>query len=227
MRTLMLVLTLLLSSALPLHAQPARALPGLTEGVEYTAIEGGMPFRKQASGKIEVVEVFSYGCPHCARMQPKLEAWQATLPKSVVVSYMHAAFQPEDPFMLGYLAADTAKAVPLTHHRMFAAVHETEDLPKNATLQQVTAFYLRTPGMNGKAFTAALADKASMGRKMLATREFQLRSKLAGTPAVIVDGRYLVRGNSYDSLLDNTRKIIDAIAAGRKPAGKASTKPRS
>ena len=227
MRSLILVLTLLLASALPVHAQPAPALPGLTEGVEYNAIEGGKPFQPQAPGKIEVVEVFSYSCPHCALMQPKLEAWQATLPKSVVVSYMHAAFHPEDPFMLGYLAADAAKAVPLTHHRMFAAVHEKNELPKNATLQQVTAFYLRSPGVNAKAFNAALADKATLGRKMLATRDFQMLSKLPGTPALVVDGRYLVLGNSYDSILDNARKIIDAITASRKPAGKASPKPRS
>lgn len=227
MRSLILGLTLLLASALPVHAQPAPALPGLTAGVEYSAIEGGKPFRQLGPGKIEVVEVFSYSCPHCAHMQPKLEAWQTTLPKSVVVSYMHAAFQPEDPFMLGYLAADTAKAVPLTHHRMFAAVHETEELPRNATLQQVSSFYLRQPGVNGKAFTAALADKASLGRRMLATREFQMRSNLPGTPALIVDGRYLVRGNSYESLLDNARKIIDAVAASRKPASKTPTKPRS
>ena len=227
MRTLLLVLTLLLAQALPVHAQTAPALPGLTEGVQYTAIEGGKPFRQQGPGKIELVEVFSYTCPHCARLQPKLETWQATLPKSVVVSYMHAAFQPEDPFMLGYLAADAAKAVPLTHHRMFAAIHETGEMPGNATLQQVSSFYLRQPGVNGKAFTAALADKASLGRTMLATREFQMRSQLQGTPTLIVDGRYLVNGNSYESMLGNARKIIDAIAASRKPAGKASTKPRS
>lgn len=227
MRTLMLTLSLLFALVLPAHAQTAPVLPGLTDGVEYNAIEGGKPFRAQAAGKIEVVEVFSYGCPHCARMQPKLETWQATLPKSVVVSYMHAAFQPEDPFMLGYFAAEAAKAVPLTHHRMFAAVHETGELPRNATLQQVTAFYSGLPGLNTKAFNAALADKASLGRKMLATREFQMRSKLPGTPALIVDGRYLVSGNSYDNLLDNARKIIDAIAASRKPAGKSSTKPRT
>ncbi len=129
--------------------------------------------------------------------------------------------------MLGYLAADAAKVVPLTHHRMFAALHETRELPMNANLQQVKAFYLRMPGLNGKAFNAALADKASLGRKMLSTREFQMRSKLQGTPALIVDGRYLVRGNSYDNLLANTRKIIDAIAASRKPAAKTSAKPRS
>lgn len=228
MRTLMLALTLLLAWALPVHAQTVPALPGLTEGVEYNAIQAGKPFRQLAPGKIEVIEVFSYTCPHCAHFQPMLETWQATLPKSVAVSYMHAAFDPQDPFMLGYLAADAAKAASLTHHRMFAAVNETGELPRNATLQQVVGFYLRLPGVNAKAFNAALADKASLGRKMLAIRDFQMRSQLEGTPTLIVDGRYLIGGNSYESMLDNTRKVIDAITASRKLAGKASSaKPRS
>ncbi len=227
MRTPILVLTLLLASVFPVHAQKAPALPGLTEGVEYKAIEGGKPFQQHGPGKIEVIEVFSYTCPHCAYLQPMLETWRATLPKSVTVSYMHATFDPQDPFMLGYLAADAAKAVPLTHHRMFAAIHESGELPRNATLQQVTSFYLRLPGINAKAFNAALADKTSMGSKMLASREFQIRSQLEGTPSLIVDGRYLANGNSYESILGNTRKIIDAIVASRKPVGKASTKPRS
>lgn len=227
MRAIIILLPLLLAFALPAHAQHPAALPGLTEGKQYTSIEGGKPFLPQPPGKIEVVEVFAYWCPHCAHMQPKLEAWKATLPKSVVVSYMPAAFNPDDPFMLGYFAADAARAVPLTHVRMFAAVHETGNLPKNATLDQVAAFYMRLPGINGKAFSAALADKASMGRKMLAAREFQIRSKIEGTPSLVVDGRYLVIGHSYESLLANTRKVIEAIASSRKPAGKTPTKPRS
>lgn len=227
MRILMLALTLLLGAVLPVHAQQPPALAGLVEGEQYTAIEGGKPFREQAPGRIEVVEVFSYACPHCAHMHPLLEKWQATLPKSVTVTLMPAAFHPEDPFMLGYFAADAARAVPATHARMFAAVHETEELPRNATLQQVVGFYLRLPGVNGKAFNAALADKASLGKKMLAAREFQMRSKIPGTPSLIVDGRYLVLGNSYENLLANARKVVDAIAASRKPAAKASTKPRS
>lgn len=227
MRKLIVVLTLLLTAALPVHAQKAPALPGLAEGVQYNAIKDGKQFRPQAPGKIEVVEIFSYACPHCAHLQPKLEAWESTLPKSVTMSYMPAAFNMEDPFMLGYFAAEAAKAVPLTHNRMFAAVHESGQLARNATLQQVTAFYLRLPGINGKAFSAALADKSSMRRKVMAAREFQMRSELQGTPALVVDGRYLVKGDSYDSYLANARKVIDAIAASRKPALSKPSKPRS
>ena len=199
----------------------------LTEGEQYTLIEDGKPFQPHPPGKIEVIEVFAYWCPHCAHMAPKLDAWKATLPKSVALSLMPAAFSPDDPYMLGYFAADAAKAVPATHDRMFAAIHENGELARNSTLDDVAAFYLRLPGVNAKAFNAALADKAGMGKKMLAAREFQIRSKIPGTPALIVDGRYLVLGNSYDGMLANARKIIDAIAASKKPAGKAPAKPRS
>lgn len=227
MRRLMSVLILLLAAAMPVHAQQPPALAGLAAGEQYTPIEGGKPFQPQPAGKIEVIEVFAYWCPHCAHMAPKLESWKATLPKSARLSLMPAAFSPDDPFMLGYFAADAAKAVPATHARMFEAIHETGELARNATLEQVSAFYVRLPGVNAKAFNAALADKASIDRKMLAAREFQLRSKIPGTPSIIVDGRYLVLGNSYDSLLANTRLVVDAISASRKPAGKASTPPRS
>lgn len=227
MRRLMSVLILLLAAALPVHAQQPAALAGLVAGEQYTPIEDGKPFQPQPPGKIEVIEVFAYWCPHCAHMQPKIETWKATLPKSVNLSLMPAAFSPDDPYMLGYFAADAAKAVPATHARMFAAIHETGELAKNATLEQVAAFYLRLPGVNGKAFNAALANKANMGKKMLAAREFQMRSKIPGTPSIIVDGRYLILGNSYDSLLTNARAVIDAISVSRKPAGTAATPPRS
>jgi thiol:disulfide interchange protein DsbA len=227
MRRLMSALILVLATALPAWAQQPPDLPGLTAGEQYTPIEDGKPFQPQPPGRIEVIEVFAYWCPHCAHMAPKLEAWKTTLPKTVSVSLMPAAFSPDDPYMLGYFAAEAARAVPATHARMFAAIHETGELARNSTLEQVAAFYLRLPGVDGKAFKAALADPAGMGRKMLAAREFQMRSKIPGTPSLIVDGRYLVLGNSYDSLLANTRLVIDAIAANRKPAGKAPIKPRS
>lgn len=227
MRTLMLALSLLLAAALPVHAQQPPALPGLTAGVDYTPIDGGKPFQQQAAGKIEVIEVFAYWCPHCAHMQPLLETWKAGLPTSVAFSYMPAAFFPNDPFMLGFFAANAIKAVPLTHARMFAALHETGELSRSSTVEQVAGFYEHLPGIDAKAFQSALDDRKSMGKRMLAAREFQIRSKLEGTPAIIVDGRYLILGNSYDNLLVNARRVIDAIAATSAKPAKPSAPPRS
>ena len=132
MRRLMSVLILLLAAAMPVHAQQPSALAGLVAGQQYTPIEDGKPFKPQPPGKVEVIEVFAYWCPHCAHIQPKIETWKASLPKSVNMSLMPAAFSPDDPYMLGYFAADAAKAVPATHARMFDAIHETGELTRNS-----------------------------------------------------------------------------------------------
>ena len=52
-------------------------------------------------------------------------------------------------------------------------------------------------------------------------REFQMRSKIEGTPSLVIAGRYLVLGNSYQGLLDNASRILKAIApAAKQPAAK-------
>ena len=66
--------------------------------------------------------------------------------------------------------------------------------------------------------------------------EFAARSGIEGTPSLIVNGRYLVLGNSYEGLLANARKIVDALAPKRvpaqpkpqtRPAAKPAAKPRA
>ncbi len=53
-------------------------------GVDYLEIPGGAPFSTQ-DGKVEVVEVFGYTCPHCASFEPHLVAWERTLPDDVAL----------------------------------------------------------------------------------------------------------------------------------------------
>ena len=57
-----------------------------------------------------------------------------------------------------------------------------------------------------------------MVAKLKYAYEFASRSGIEGTPALIVNGRYQVLGNSYESLLGNARKVVDALAPKRAPA---------
>lgn len=235
MRALLLSLVLLLSAfALPAHAQ--QQLPGLTEGTEYRYIEDGKPYRA-SPGKIEVAEVFGYWCPHCAHFAPMLEKWKATMPANAKLVLVPAMFDPNDAFARLFFIAEKANAVDATHARLFRAIHDTEDLPRNATVAQLTAWYSRQPGVNAKAFAAAQADEPTLQAKAGNAREFQMRSKIEGTPSLVIAGKYLVLGNSYESLLDNARRIVLALApaskarpapAKPKPApAKAAAKPRT
>lgn len=211
---------LLLAAALaPAHAQRA-ALPGLTEGVEYQLIEGGKPYRA-VPGKIEVAEVFAYWCSHCANFAPMLETWKRTLPKNAQLVYVPSALDKSDAYARFYFAAEAAKAAPVLHPRLFAAIHQSGELPRAAELPQIAAYAARTPGVDGKALAAALKDSKALDARIQHAYDFAVRSQIPGTPALVIDGRYLVLGNSYQGLLDNANRILKAIApAASTPAAR-------
>ena len=226
MRAMLLSLLLLAAAAFaPAQAQQA-PLPGLTEGVEYKLIEGGKPYRA-VPGKIEVAEVFGYWCPHCAHFAPMLEKWKATMPANAQLVLVPAMFDPNDPYARMFFIAEGANAVAATHDRIFRAIHETGELPRNASFPQLTAYYSRLPGVNAKAFAAAQKDERTLQAKAANAREFQLRSDIPGTPSLVIAGKYLVLGNSYESLLANAGRILKALGpaaakpAPEKPAAKA------
>ena len=221
MRALLLSVTLLLCAfALPAHAQ--KQLPGLTEGTEYRYIEDGKPYRATPPGKIEVAEVFGYWCPHCAHFAPMLEKWKAgSMPANAKLVLVPAMFDPNDAYARLFFIAEGAKAVDVTHPSIFRAIHETSELPRKATIPQLSAYYLRLPGVNAKAFAAAQKDEATLQAKAANAREFQLRSKIQGTPSLVIAGKYLVLGNSFDELLVNAKRVLVALA----PTTKAKPAP--
>lgn len=218
-------LLLVTTAFAPAHAQRA-ALPGLTEGVDYKAIEGGKPYRA-VPGKIEVAEVFAYWCSHCANFAPMLENWKRTLPKNAQLVYVPSALDRADAYARFYFAADAAKAVPVLHPRLFKAIHESGELPRAAELAQIASFGARVPGVNAKALAAALKDSKSLDAKIQQAYDFAVRSQIPGTPALVIDGRYLVLGNSYQGLLDNASRVLKALSPatrlGEKPTAEKPT----
>lgn len=217
MRGLLLSLALLLTSTLA-PAQAQRALPGLAEGVQYRYIDNGQPYRALPPGMVEVAEVFAYTCPHCAQFSPKLEAWAKQLPSHARLVLIPGVFSRDDPWSRVFFAAQTAKSLPVLHPRLFAAVHETGELPRNADAAQILAFAGRVQGSNATALKIAMADNATLLPKLKQAYDFAARSQIEGTPSLVIAGRYLVLGNSYESLLGNARAIVDALAPKKKPA---------
>ncbi len=226
MRAILLSLSLLVAAvAAPAHAQQA-ALPGLTEGTEYKLIEGGKPYRA-VPGKVEVAEVFAYWCPHCAHFDPMLDAWKRKLPASARFVAVPLVSGPDDAWGRAFFAAEASKSQALLHTRLFKAVHETEQLPRNATLAQINAFVARVPGVNQKAYAAAIKDETGLRAKLSDAYQFALRSDIPGTPSLVIDGKYLVLGNSYETLLANADRVVKAIAPAAAPKPPAKAKPRS
>lgn len=216
-----LLLSLLLLLAMPLaHAQ---ALPGLTDGKEYRYVAAGAPYRP-TPGKIEVAEIFAYWCPHCAHFDPMLEAWKRKLPASVSFVAVPMVSGPNDAFGRAFFAAEASGNLAALHPQLFRAIHETGNLPRNANIAQIDAFVAKLPDIRQAAYKTALAKDDALRAKMAQAYQFALRSDIPGTPSLVIDGHYLVLGNSYEDLLANAGKILAALT---KPAAKPVAKPRS
>ncbi|SFL21571.1 thiol:disulfide interchange protein DsbA/DsbL [Lysobacter sp. cf310] len=209
---------LALGALLPLAASAAGkgAAPAPEAGRDYELIEGGRPYAP-VRGKIEVVEVFGYTCPHCAHAQPAIDAWKAKLPKDVSFVPVAAPFGGYwQPYAKAYYTAQSMGLVAKTHEAVFKALHEERSLPiSNASSQEIASFYARY-GADADKFAAAM-DSAPIEAKLEATREFLTRSGVEGTPTFIVAGKYRVTGGNS---LEDVLRIADQLVAQERSRAK-------
>ncbi|WP_115559167.1 thiol:disulfide interchange protein DsbA/DsbL [Xanthomonas dyei] len=201
-------LSLLLLILAPLAACAADKTAPPVEGEDYTLIDGGQPYAPLA-GKVEVVEVFGYTCPHCAHFEPTLEAWAAKQPSYVRFTPVPAAFGGFwDAFARAYFAADILGVAKRSHRAMFDAIHEKQSVPsQNVAPEELAAFYADY-GVPQQRFVETYKSQA-VDAKLDAARDFAKRSKLPGTPAVIVNGRYLIGARNYPDML----RVADYLIA--------------
>ncbi|MBB3800256.1 MULTISPECIES: thiol:disulfide interchange protein DsbA/DsbL [Xanthomonas] len=201
-------LSLLLLILVPLAACAADKTAPPVEGEDYTLIDGGQPYAPLA-GKVEVVEVFGYTCPHCAHFEPTLEAWAAKQPAYVRFTPMPAAFGGFwDAFARAYFAADILGVAKRSHRAMFDAIHEKQSVPtQNVSADELAVFYADY-GVPQQRFVDTFKSEA-VDARLKAAREFALRSKLPGTPALIVNGRYLIGARNYPDML----RVADYLIA--------------
>jgi thiol:disulfide interchange protein DsbA len=190
-----------------LAAGVAAAVPAIAQpsGQGYRLVE---PPQKPDSppGKIEVVEFFAYGCVHCANLAPLLSAWAAKQPADVVlrkipVTFGRAAGVP--PAKLFYALEATGDLARLDGEA-FRAVHsERTSLFDDKSVMD----WVARKGVNVQKFTEAYN---SFGVNSQVKRGDQLAQsyRVEGTPALYVDGRFLVEGRDFPDLLDNADKLI-------------------
>lgn len=207
MPRLLAALCLLLPLA-TLAATPAAPV----EGVDYVEIEGGAPYQKAQPGQVEVAEVFAYWCHHCADFAPKLEAWQAKLPKDVRLAYVPLPFDQGDALARAYFAAERLGVLGTTHAATFRAIHADSVLPKNATADEIAAFYAGL-GIDAGKFKTAMQG-FQVGSQLTNARQFAIRSGVPGTPTLVIDGRYRVIGRT----LDDSLRIADQLIARSRAA---------
>jgi protein dithiol oxidoreductase (disulfide-forming) len=197
-----------LSLGLPVAAQGSPV-----EGTHYVRLGQPLPVTAPA-GKVEVVEFFWYGCPHCNAFEPMLEAWVKKLPDYVAFRRVPVQFR-EEPFGTHqriYYALESLGQLEALHRKVFYAIHnDRQKLDKPA---DISAFMSKN-GLDGAKFVEVMG---SFGVQTKARQAKQLAEayKIDGVPALGVHGRFYTSG-SLAGGQDEALRVADfLIQASRK-----------
>ncbi|WP_447729072.1 thiol:disulfide interchange protein DsbA/DsbL [Pseudoxanthomonas suwonensis] len=184
------------------------------EGTDYVRIEAAPWAPRQ--GRIEVAEVFAYTCPHCAHFEPMLREWKRRQGKDVDLVPVPAAWNgPTEAWARTYYALLELGLSERAHPALFQALHETGSLPRNPTPQELGDF-LKRFGVDQERLREALADPG-VAAQVRRAGEWIRDIGLEGTPTLVVNGRYRVRGRDFEDSL----RIADALIARERAAARA------
>ncbi|HIE5356865.1 TPA: thiol:disulfide interchange protein DsbA/DsbL [Stenotrophomonas maltophilia] len=205
-------------AAAPAPTTTALTGPAPVAGEDYQEIPNGQPFQPVA-GKVEVVEIFGYVCPACAAFQPLVGPWKAGLPGDVNFVYVPAMFGGTwDDYARAFYAAQTLGVQEKTHEALYAAIHAQKTLKGERgrdSVEDIAKFYAGY-GVDPKQFAATMGSFA-VNAKTNSAKQFAQRSQISGTPSIIVNGKYLVKGKSFPDML----RIADHLIARERGAAQA------
>ena len=159
--------------------------------------------------KIEVVELFWYGCPHCSRFQPYIDPWQENRPDDVEFIRMPAIFRKDwEVHARAYYTALALGALDKTHAAVFGAIHgQNRRLESKEDIEQLFARQGVAPADFRKHYVSFGVDSGVRRSKVM-----QERYGIRGVPTVIVNGKYRVSGSLAGSYA-NMIKVLDILVA--------------
>ena len=204
------------ASAAPAPADAGTpAVTFAAQGEHYDLIQGGQPF-EPLDGKIEVVEVFNYVCPACAMFQPLVNSWKARQPADVRFTYVPAAFGGNwDPYVRAYYAAEAMGSADKAHDGIFHAIHVERSLRGERgtdSPQDIARVYAKF-GADPAQFASTMASftvNAKFGR----AKQYIAQQRANSTPTIIVNGRYRIKARDFETMLENTDRVIAQVRAG-------------
>jgi thiol:disulfide interchange protein DsbA len=162
--------------------------------------------------KVEVIEFFWYGCPHCFELEPVLKKWLERKPEDVTFKRVPAIFRQS--WVTGaqtFYALETLGELDRLHNKVFDAIH-VDRQPFN----DIAAIggWMAKHGIEAKKFEETAKSFAVSG-KVQRAQQMSAAYQLTGVPAVVVDGKYIALGNSYDGMLVIVDQLIERARAER------------
>ncbi|KPK08746.1 MAG: hypothetical protein AMJ64_02470 [Betaproteobacteria bacterium SG8_39] len=198
-------------AALGGFVQGAGAAP--VAGRNYTVLDPALPV--ESADKIEVLEFFWYGCPHCYNLQPYMEKWVKTLPADALLRRVPAIFNERwARDAATFYAFEALGVLEKVHRPFFDAIHRDRLKSDN---KQAMHEWLRKQSIDPEKFDQAVA---SFGVQSKVRRAMQLTAgyRIDGTPSLAVQGRYRISADQASSQEDMLATASYLIELARKGA---------
>lgn len=185
-------------------------------GQDYFLIEPAQPV---TGDKIEVTEVFSYACPHCAHFQPYADELKGKLPANAQFTLQPATFQPAwEPFARGFYVAKSLGLLDKTHQALFDALHR--DHQPLHTIQDLANLFYANYGANPGSFLSTATSFVVEG-DLTHGNDLVRAWHVDATPTLIIDGKYRVtavpdHGIGFPEMVLIALDLVKQEAAAKK-----------
>jgi len=214
MRNLILGAALVAASLFGMTAQAADE--PLEAGKQYVQLDHPVPV--SVPGKIEVVELFWYGCPHCYAFEPTINPWIEKLPADVNFHRIPAMFGgPWDAHGKLYITLDMMGVEHKIHAAIFDAIQKQG---KRLTDPNDMADFVATQGVDKAKFLETFNSFAVNGR-VEQYKKLALAYGVQGVPTMIVNGKYRFDLGTAGGP-EETLKVADALIAKERAANKSA-----
>jgi len=177
-------------------------------GIEYQEV---IPAQQTTApkGKVEVVEVFWYGCSHCYRMEPSLKKWLKTKPANVHFVRMPAQFNKGWAVHAGaYYVAESLGLVDKVHEPIFKEIHgnrKPHQKSNLSTVDQLAAFFIKF-GVSREKFMK-IYNSFSVKSKLAHAKGMVQRYGARSVPTFIVNGKY----RTNETMAGGKKEMFDVI----------------
>lgn len=183
------------------------------EGTHYQKLD--TPVRTDDNGKIEVAEVFWYGCPHCYNFKPVVEAWEDDMADDVEFVLMPAALgRSWEPHARAFYALDAMGELHKVHDALFEAL-AGERRPLNSP--EALADFVAGHGVDAEAFLKNYQSFGVNARMQQAQSKIR-GARITGVPTMLVNGKYKVSASMAGSH-EATLEVVDYLVAKERAEG--------
>lgn len=181
-------------------APPPQTDARFVAGQHYRVLNPAQP-TNVAPGKVEVAEIFWYGCPHCYTLEPYMRNWKANKPEAAEFVQMPAALNPGwQPHARLFYAAKALGVFEQAHDAIFREIHVNRNPLSTVDSMVELLGRFEIPADQARDTLTSFAVESEVRKADTQVRRY----RLTGVPAVVVNGKYVAGADTaggYEQLL--------------------------